>query len=49
MEKKRLIITVDKKLHRELKIFAAHNDTSINRIVNDAIAAYNYQDEQSKN
>ena len=46
MEKKRLIITVDSGVHKDLKVFAAQTDTSMNQIINKALAAYDYEAEQ---
>jgi predicted HicB family RNase H-like nuclease len=46
--KKRLIITVPRELHRELKIFAAQKDSSMNKVVNKALAAYDFEAEREK-
>ena len=44
--KKRLIITIDKALHKDIKIRAAQNDTTMNAIINRALIAYNFENEK---
>ena len=47
--KKRLIITLDKQLHRELKVEAALQSATMNAIINKALRAYDFQSEATKN
>jgi hypothetical protein len=42
---KRLIITVDEPLHKNLKVQAALNSTTMNAIINRALRAYDFENE----
>lgn len=47
--KKRLIITIDQSLHRELKVEAALRSTTMNAIINKALKAYDFRSEVTQN
>jgi hypothetical protein len=47
--KKRLIITVDESLHKDLKVQAALNSTTMNAIINKALKAYDFKNESDEN
>lgn len=42
---KRLIITVDEPLHKNLKVQAALKSTTMNAIINRALEAYDFENE----